>query len=250
MPDVHKFFVYPAADDGGTPVGAALEGYHRLCRMRNVQAEYHPLNDLYYGQEFEKNQIEKIVRKSNGKYNYRYIKTGLEAEIAKMISRGKIIARFSGRDEWGPRALGNRSILADARDMRIISKLNFAVKQRDFWMPFAPVIIGSEKSKYLINAHQSNFMIEAFDTKKKGEEIIAGLHPFDRTCRPQTVSEENPKLFGILKEYQKITGVSGLINTSFNLHGFPIVGNPEVAISTFINSGIDALILEDYLLEK
>lgn len=247
---VQKTFFYPASDDGGTPVGAALEGYVRICRDRHIKSTIESISDIYYGQSFTNTQIEEVIEKTKWKKKARLMKIGIPSYVAKKLSEGKIVARFSGRDEWGPRALGNRSIMADPRDLRVIHKLNFAVKQRDFWMPFAISLLDSDGSEYFKGYHFAPYMIEAFDTKKKADKIIAGLHPFDKTCRPQSVNNWNPEYKRIIEEFKKITGVSGILNTSFNLHGFPLVGTPEVAMATFENSGLDILVMEDWIIEK
>lgn len=250
LPEVKKVFFYPASDDGGTPVGAALEGYVRLCKEKNVTPKITPLTDIYYGQEFTDCEIEEQIKKSKWRKKAKYINKEVEKYIALQLSQGKIIGRFSGGDEWGPRALGNRSILADPRNLQVIQKLNFAIKQRDFWMPFAVSLLEEDASDYLIDARPSKYMIEAFDTKKKADKIIAGIHPFDRTCRPQTVSDDNPGFRKIILEFKKLTGISGILNTSFNLHGYPIVGTPQAAISTFENSGLDILAIGNWIIEK
>lgn len=250
LPGVKDVFFYPAADDGGTPVGCALEGYARLCTEESKSCQISPLEDLYYGQEFDNKYIEEVLKSKGKLRKASLIRKGLEKKVAKLLSKGKIIARFSGRGEWGPRALGNRSILADPRDLKVIQKLNFAIKQRDFWMPFAASILEEDAPKYLKNYRPAMYMIEAFETKEKGEEIIAGLHPYDKTCRPQTVNKFNPGLKTIIEEFRKITGVGAVLNTSFNLHGFPIVGSPQKALDTFENSGLDILAMENWLVEK
>lgn len=250
LPEVKKVFFYPAADDGGTPVGAALEGYIRLCKEKKVRPKTFPLKDIYYGQKFTNSEIEEVIKKTKWRRRARLVKSDFEKIIAELLSKGKIVARFAGRSEWGPRALGNRSILADPRDLKVINKLNFAIKQRDFWMPFAPSILEEDAKKYLTDSHPARYMIEAFDTKPKAEEIITTLHPFDRTCRPQTVNDWNPSFKKIMEEFKRLTGVSGVLNTSFNLHGYPMVGTPEVALSTFENSSLDVLVLENWLIEK
>lgn len=250
LPEVSKFFVYPAADDGGTPVGAALEGYIRLCAQQGKTPAVAVLGDIYYGRQSTSEDIADTISKTSWKKSARRVKKGLAGEVAGHLAKGKIVARFSGREEWGPRALGNRSILADPRNMVVIQKLNFAIKQRDFWMPFASSVLHEDAPAYFKNYHFSPYMIEAFDTKEKGEELIAGLHPFDRTCRPQSVNDWNPEYQDIIRAFKKQTGVSGLLNTSFNLHGYPIVGNPAVAIETFERSGLDVLVLEDWIIEK
>lgn len=251
LDEVNKVFVYPAADDGGTPVGAALEGYIRLAREKHIKPKVYPLKDMYYGQAFANSEIEEVIKASKWKKRAKFYKNDIEKYIAQLINNENIIARFSGRDEWGPRSLGNRSILADPRDMKVINKLNKTIKQRDFWMPFAPSILAEDAKNYLVNSTFSPYMIDSFDSTKEAQnDIVASLHPYDNTCRPQTVNDWNVDYHAIIKEFKKFTGVSGILNTSFNLHGFPIVGTPEVAIDTFENSDLDALAIEDWLIEK
>ena len=250
LPLVNKVFFYPAADDGGTPVGTALEGYVKICKEKNIKPNILPIKDLYYGQSFSNDEIKEILIKTKWKKKAKLVMLDLEAKIAQLLVKGKIVGRFAGRDEWGPRALGNRSILADPRDLRVINKLNFAIKQRDFWMPFAASILEEDANDYLVNSQPARYMIDAFDTKEKASEIIAGLHPFDKSCRPQTVNADNYSFYKILKEFKKLTGVSAVLNTSFNIHGYPIVGSPKLALTTFANSGLDALIMENWLVEK
>lgn len=167
--------------------------------------------------------------------------------IGELVAQGKVVARFNGRLEWGPRALGNRSILASARDYRTVWRVNFMIKHRDFWMPFAPTILEERMNEYLVNAKPARYMILSFDTTEKREEIIAAIHPRDFTCRPQTLNEWNPRYRKVLESFEKITGVGGLLNTIFNLHGYPIVGTPELPIWTFENSKLDALAIGNYL---
>jgi carbamoyltransferase len=122
---------------------------------------------------------------------------------------------------------------------------------RDFWMPFGPSILEERMDEYLKLPKKSPYMIMAFDTTQKRKDIIATIHPFDNTCRPQTVNElHNSKYVNVIKEFESKTGVGALLNTSFNLHGFPIVYNPEIAIETFQNSKLDYLSLGNYLISK
>ena len=117
-------------------------------------------------------------------------------------------------------------------------------------MPFAASILDERKSDYLINARESPYMIEAFDTPPKAEELLAGLHPKDMTCRPQTVNSWNPGYYDVLKTFEDITGVGGLLNTSYNLHGYPLVGTPEIAFHTFQNCDLDTLAIGNWIVEK
>ncbi len=249
LDEVDDIFFYPAAGDEGTPVGAALEGYFRFCEKEGITSERHPLEDLYYGREFDNDYLEFVIKKQGWRENSTF-EENIYDEVASLVEKGKILAVFWGRDEFGPRALGNRSIIADPRDLRVVSKLNFAIKQRDFWMPFAPSVLEEYASDYFINARPARYMIEAFDTKEKADELIAGLHQADRTGRPQTVNNWNPKWRQTIEGFKELTGVSGVLNTSFNLHGYPIVGNPEIALETLQNSGLDGLALGNWLVLK
>lgn len=247
LPDVKNVFFYPAAEDGGACVGAAMEGYYRYCEQHSIKPQKTSLSDIYYGQQFSEDEIVRFLKKKKLLKKARRVNA---KDIAGMLANGKIIARFAGRDEWGPRALGNRSILADPRNMSVIRKINFAIKQRDFWMPFAPAILEEFQDRYIKNSRFSPYMVEAFDTKDEGKNLIAGLHPYDLTARPQTVNGWNPGFQEIIREFEKITGVGGILNTSFNLHGYPVCGTPERAYWTFKNSLLDGLVLENWLIEK
>jgi carbamoyltransferase len=247
MPEVEDIFFYPSSDDGGTPVGAAMEGYARFCEEKGIKASIEPISDMYYGQEFGEDEIKAFLDKKKLLKKARRVTS---QDIAKLLAEGKVIARFGGRDEWGPRALGNRSIMADPRSMNVIRKINFAIKQRDFWMPFAPAVLEEDGKRYFKNYHFAPYMIEAFDTKEDAKGMIAGLHPFDLTARPQIVNDWNPQWQSIIREFKKITGVGSILNTSFNLHGYPLVGSPEVALHTFNNSMLDGLLLGAWLITR
>lgn len=249
MEEVEDVFFYPACGDGGLSVGAALEAYYRYCEREGVQVKKVPLRDLYYGAEYSNEYIKKVLENTGWINKAKYVED-IEGEVGELIAEGMIIARINGRDEWGPRALGNRSILADPRDLRVIRKINFAIKHRDFWMPFTPSILEERKRDYLVSARPARYMVEAFDTTEKASEIIAALHPFDRTARPQTVNEWNPSYRKIIEAFQEHTGVGGILNTSFNLHGFPVVGTPEIAVKTFENSGLDVLAIGNWMVRK
>lgn len=247
LPEVDKFYVYPASDDGGTSVGAAVLGYLHLCKQKNVAPGLKLPRDMYLGLGFSDDECLSAIKKF-ADVEYRKMDNVAE-EVAELLEKKNIVGRFAGREEWGPRALGNRSILADPRDMGIIRKLNFAIKHRDFWMPFAASILEEDRETYMTgdSAH-AFYMIEAFDTKQPaGELIVAGTHPFDKTVRPQLVNELNPQYQAILRAFKRRTGIGAVLNTSFNLHGSPIVGTPEVAIDTLRNSALDALALGSYL---
>lgn len=248
LPEVSDVFIYPACDDGGIADGAAIVAYIFYCKDHHIPFEFQPLQHIYYGQQYSD---ESIVEFLKTKKLFRQASNVDPEQIAKMISEGKILARFAGRDEWGPRALGNRSIIADPRNLSVVQRLNHAIKQRDFWMPFAPAILKEDQHRYVKRGHFAPYMIETFETKEDTvDEIIATVHPADKTTRPMTVNDWNPDWQQIIREFKKITGVGAIVNTSFNLHGYPLVGTPEQALWTFEHSGLDALILGDRIIIK
>ena len=175
--------------------------------------------------------------------------------IADYISKGDIVARFGkGKMEFGARALGNRSILADPRRPDVIHHINKLVKMRDFWMPFAPSILAEREKDYIVNPKgiEARFMAVGFDsTKLAKKHLPAGLHPFDRTARPQIVhKDDNPEYHSLIKAFEKVSGVGALMNTSFNIHGESIVGSPNDAIDTFLRCGIHHLLIGDFFISK
>jgi carbamoyltransferase len=249
MDNVDAFYAYPASDDGGTPIGAAILGYLDLCKRRGEAPSLDLPRDMYLGVGFTEAEMQAAANESG----LPFTRSDDQAKtIAQMLASGQIVARFDGREEVGPRALGNRSILADARDLRQIRKLNFAIKKRDFWMPFAASILEEDADKYIENLGPWPYwMIEAFDTKPAAEDaLLAGMHPMDMTIRPQLVNDLNPGYRDMLRAYRDITGVGGVLNTSFNLHGFPIVGSPKIALDTLLKSDLDGVALGPFMVTK
>ncbi len=249
LDEVEDIFFYPACDDGGTPVGAALEAYIRFCEREGAKPARHPLGPIYYGTEYTDGEVMAALRARDWLQKSQRM-DDIDAHVGELVAKGKIIARFQGGMEWGPRALGNRSILADPRDLRVVKRLNSAIKQRDFWMPFAPSILEERTAEYLVNPHPARYMIEAFGTTDQASELAAALHPQDATARPQMVNSWNPGYRQAMEAFQEETGVGGVLNTSLNLHGYPIVGTPDLALWTFENSRLDALALGSYLVTK
>src|SRR2546426_5030379 len=249
LDEVEDVFFYPACDDGGTPVGAALDAYYRLCGRDGKKPERHALGSIYYGTEFGNEEVAAAL-KSKGWWERAQRTDEIDAQVGDLVAKGKIVARFRGGTEWGPRALGNRSILADPRDLRVVKRVNAAIKLRDFWMPFAPSILEERMGEYLEEPRPARYMIEAFDTTSRALDLAAALHPQDGSARPQTVNSWNVGYRDILETFQEKTGVGGILNTSFNVHGYPIVGTPELALWTFENSQLDTLALGDYLVSK
>jgi carbamoyltransferase len=240
-----NLYFCPSCGDESIAFGAA-------CRVaeENIEKPIGALNTLYLGPSFSNEEVEKALSTYAGQVVSEK-ETDIEKKIAQLLSKGKIIGRFRGASEWGARALGNRSILCRADNPRIIHQLNKSIKNRDFWMPFAASILSEFEDIYLKGKKGLNtsFMTITFDsTAKAHADIIAALHPYDFTCRPQVVrSEDNPEYYRILSIFKEITGLGGVLNTSFNLHGFPVVGSPEAALRTLVLSQLDYLAIEDYL---
>ncbi|MDA1001687.1 MAG: hypothetical protein O2807_14365 [bacterium] len=164
------------------------------------------------------------------------------------------MARVKGREEFGARALGNRSILANPKDPRVVAVINKMIKSRDFWMPFAPSVLAERADDYLVNPRgmKSPYMMMTFDSTLRGRtELVAATHAYDGTMRPQILdSGYNPDYHRLIREFERLTGIGAVLNTSCNLHGEPIVSSPEDALHTFEDSGLPHLALGQYLISK
>ena len=182
---------------------------------------------------------------------YQHEVDALCAAAAELLANGKILGWFQGRMEFGPRALGNRSILADPRDPEMNAKVNNAVKFREWWRPFAPSFKKEAASEYLESATDSPFMIVTAQVRPEKRSVIPSVTHVDGSARPQTVEKEiNPLYWRLIDEFGKRTGVPVIMNTSFNLRGEAIVHTPTDAIRTFFSSGMDALVIGSFLVEK
>ena len=247
---LNSLFVPPGPGDESISIGAAyLESIKQGTQINKINSA----STGYFGPSFSDDLIQKVINKMVPK-NYSIQKASYE-KTAHLLADGDVVARFGdGRMEFGARALGNRSILADPRKLDVIHHINKLVKMRDFWMPFAPSIIAERENDYINNPKKidARFMAVGFDsTPLAKEHIPAGLHPFDRTARPQIVHKsDNPSYHSLIKAFEKITGVGALINTSFNIHGEPIVGTPEDAVDTFLRCGLHHLLIGSWLVSK
>ena len=251
LDDVDDVFFCPAASDEGLAVGAALKGYFEIALRDGIKPVKEPLKSNYFGSSFTNDQIKDALKNHDMLDKAQYV-DDIDDEVGELLATSDmVVARFSGRLEWGPRALGNRSILANPSDPRIVRKINNAIKMRDFWMPFGPSILSTRIDDYLVDPINSPYMMLAFDTTEKRDDISAALHPYDFTSRPQTVTPEyNSGYEKVLKSFESKTGIGGVLNTSFNIHGYPIVWDPERALDTLNNSSLDALAIGNYLVRK
>jgi len=255
LKEVKELFVFPSCGDESLCMGVAYQVYVDRMRKKGEPALVTPLESLYLGHAFSLSDIERALEKTGAKKNFRVTKENdITKRAAELLAKGNIVARFAGRMEWGARSLGNRSILMDPRKQDGVRELNAAIKQRDFWMPFAPSVLKRRQSDYLINKKnvRSPYMILSFATTPEGaRDLAAAIHPYDLTARPQIVEPNmNPEYHALIEAFEALTGVGALLNTSFNLHGEPIVCSPEDALSTFARSGLQFLILNDYLVAK
>jgi len=239
-------YIQPASSDSGGAAGAALYVYYSLSNKPKI-------NDQPYftlGPEYSDGEIEDFLG-SAGVPCERLEPDQTPGYIADRISEGKIAAMFHGAMEFGPRALGFRSILADPRGADMKEKINKAVKFREPFRPFAPAVIEEKAGEYFVGARKSPFMLFNFDVREDKREIIPAVTHADGTARIQTVNRaDNRLLYDILCEFERKTGVAVLLNTSFNLRGHPIVRTPQDALATFVSSGIDILIMGNLVLDK
>src|ERR1700691_2026863 len=240
---VEKIFVQPAASDDGVALGAALAP----CLDQGGQLQNRAMRHAYFGPGFESDAIETAIKT----YKLRYSTlSDPAAAAAQLLSEGKILGWFQGRMEFGPRALGGRSILADPRDPEMTAKVNNAVKFREWWRPFAPSMKREAAGEFVESATDSPFMIVTAQVRQEKQSVIPAVTHVDGSARPQTVEQTaNPVYWRLIDEFGKRTGVPVVMNTSFNLRGEAIVNTPTDAIRTFFSSGMDGLVIGNFLVE-
>jgi carbamoyltransferase len=250
LSEVEELFVYPSCGDETNAMGAAYSVYAEKGGI----AKMSPLHDLYLGPEFSDADIGRALKgfSFQSAVTYSHVPP-IEPRVARLLAEGQVVARFKGREEFGARAQGNRSILANPSDPAVIRVINEAIKSRDFWMPFAPSILEECAEDYLVNPKRiaAPYMILSFDTTARRSEIRAAIHPFDFSVRPQEVSFAwNPDYHVLLQEFKRLTGIGGVLNTSFNLHGYPIVSSVEDALDVLDRSGLRYLAIGNWLVQK
>ena len=246
-----RIFVQPAAGDDGGSLGAALYIYHAILgkKRRFIQ------DNCYFGADFSDGQIEKFLKSQRVKYQ-KMTEEKLIDFLASEIAHGKVVGFFSDRAEWGPRALGARSILADPRREEMKEIVNTKIKFREPYRPFAPVVLAERASDYfevegLNHQYLTNFMLGVFPVKKEKRKVIPAITHVDGTGRLQIITQtQNRRYYNLVKRFGEKTGVYVFLNTSFNLKGEPIVNSPADAFNTFSKSGLDILVLERYVILK
>ncbi|MCK9595253.1 MAG: carbamoyltransferase [Candidatus Omnitrophica bacterium] len=241
-----KVFIQPAAGDSGGALGAAAYINNVICGDKR---EY-VMCDAGLGQEYPRAQIKRILE-LRGLVFKELDYPDLAKYVARNISQDKIVGWFQGKAEFGPRALGNRSILANPCNPNMKDLLNSKVKNRESFRPYAPAVLEEKAGDYFWLKDLSPFMLLAPQVKEDKKHLIPAVTHVDGTARVQTINKDvNPKFWQLVREFEIITGVPVLINTSFNLRGEPIVNSPEEAIDSFLKTGMDCLVLGDFIVEK
>ena len=239
---VDDLFIQPAAADDGASLGAAMYPYLLERTLPTT-----PMRDAYFGPSYD-DDVEAALRT----YKLRHTPVDAPAKVAaELIAQGRVVGWMQGRMEFGPRALGARSILADPRDEGMKERVNAAVKFREGWRPFAPSFLAEDATDWMEEARDSPFMILTFDARPDRRHDLGAVTHVDGSLRPQTVERDvSPLYWELIDEFRQRTGVPAVMNTSFNLRGEPIVCTPTDAIRTFYSSGLDALVLGSFLVEK
>lgn len=242
-PLVKGLFVQPASHDAGTPLGAAVYVAHYLGNRIT------PMHDVYLGPSFTDDEIEAVLKKTQG---ISYAKSSdIAKEAADLLVDGKVVGWFQGRMEFGPRALGNRSILGNPTIRGTSDRINEMVKFREKWRPFCPSILREYALPILGKDVDAPFMTLSFRIPDVWKERIPEVVHVDGTARPQTVTAgSNPMFYGLIKHFHERTGVPVVINTSLNRRGEPMVSSPEDAIRMYLGSGLDCIAIGDYLVKR
>jgi len=251
MDEVEHVHFLPSCGDESNPIGAA----YALAVQHGLPVK--PIDNLYQGISYGRNALEKFIEKNKLAECYAVIEPAdIEETTAELLAKKEVVARFSGRCEWGARSLGNRAILAHPSHMESFYTVNDLIKSRDFWMPFAPSVLDTHASQYLENYRPEKvsapYMITAFKATSLGvEHLRAAMHQGDHTIRPQVLTESaNPAYYKLLKRFNAKTGVGAVLNTSLNLHGNPLVATPEQALMTFEKSGLRHMAIGSFLISK
>ena len=251
LDEVEQLFVYPSCGDETNAIGAA----YLAQAERKGGGAVAPIRSFYLGPEWSEEEILADLSPHEAKGEIVIERPAeINDAVADLLVAGNVVGRFAGREEFGARSLGNRAIIADPRNPEVIRIINEMVKSRDFWMPFASSMVAEAAGDYLVNPKgiEAPYMILSFDTAPAGAEVLkAGIHPYDRTCRPQVVTREaNPAYWDLIQRFRARTGVGGILNTSLNLHGLPLVHRPADAAHVLLNSGLDLLAIGPFLVRK
>jgi carbamoyltransferase len=247
-----ELYIQPAAGDGGGALGAALWAYNTLLgKPRNFSMDH-----AYWGRQNSDNEIGDFLRANNIPYHQMNSDDQLYDRVVERLTSGKVIGWSQGRFEWGPRALGSRSILADPRNEEMKDIVNSKIKFREPYRPFAPSVLAECAEKYFelpnaVKHSPARFMLYVVPVRPSEQHTLPAITHVDGTGRLQTVfREQSPRYYGLIERFGQATGVPVVLNTSFNLKGEPVVNTPANAFSTFSKSEMDTLVLENFVIEK
>ena len=265
-----EIFIQPAAGDAGGALGAALCAHYEYKKHPRVVNKLDSMKGSYLGPSFSNDSIQTSLDQLGAKYS-KYENATLDKKLAKILAEGNVVGYFQGRMEFGPRALGGRSIIGDPRNQKMQSVMNLKIKYRESFRPFAPAVLAEKVSEYFDIKAKSPYMLIVADVLKKHriemtaeQEKLFGIEKLnvprsslpaithvDYSARIQTVhSETNPRFYSLLTQFDQLTGCPVLVNTSFNVRGEPIVHTPEDAFRCFMRTEMDFLVLENYILDK
>ncbi len=255
LDEVESLFVFPSCGDETNSIGAAWTEYADYLNESKRPVTIPQLGPFCLGADVSGQEVECAISDFDFNKNIRISSyENIEQKCAELLAQNQVVARCKGRMEFGARALGNRSILANPGNWKTVKVINEMIKMRDFWMPFAPSMLSECALDYIHNPKyiKSPYMVLAFETKKdKLDKIIASVHPYDHSCRPQVVEKKwNPDYHRLINYYRDLTGEGAILNTSLNLHGFPIVYKPTDALEVFDKSGLQYLALGNVLIEE
>jgi len=244
LEEIENWFVYPHMGDGGLALGAAaLASYNR----DNIST--FAFRNAYLGQGFSEERIKAAIEKAGCRHT---CVENIEEKVAELVAQEQIIFWYQGRSEYGPRALGNRSIVAPAHSLRCKDELNLYLKRRNWFQPFCPSMIREDAPVIIADydGKPSNYMTMAYTAKPEFLDRVAAVIGKDGSMRPQIVEDENPRYRRLIEGVKKHTGLGIILNTSFNRHGEPLVNTPEDAVKTFKDTGCHYMAMEKYLLEQ
>lgn len=242
-----QLYLQPAAADNGLSIGCAYYGWHHLLQR---DLSHNTSGPVFFGKPYSSCAIKTALEENDFSISWQQAPDFVQ-QTAKLLAEGKTVGWFQQGAEFGPRALGHRSILADPRRKDIRTHINGNIKFREDFRPFAPAVIKEEVNNYFKYGWNSPYMILVDEIRDQWKEDLSGIVHVDGTCRVQTVDkEENPLFYALIKQFQQETGIPVLVNTSFNGRGMPIVETPEEAIKFFLECGLDVLVLEDYIVRK
>jgi carbamoyltransferase len=241
--DIDELYVQPQAGDSGTALGAAY-----YAHFRSTGSRPEPLPHAYWGPGYADSEVRDLLDRL--KLPYRQTDRPWDT-AAELLADGNVVGWFQGRSECGPRALGNRSILADPRDAANRERINTVVKDREWWRPFAASILDEQRSRYLAFDVPSPFMLLTIPLTEVGRRDLAAAAHIDGTTRPQTVSAAvNPRYHRLIRAFQDRTGVGAVLNTSLNVKSEPLANDPVHAITNLYTTAMDALVIENFVLVK